>query len=356
MKKKLTAAALLLTGVFTFAACSSRVPVTLTRNWNVNTTAAYDNTFYERLVYDVRYTEPEASLNGLHYENVEGSYTVTTEADDYYRASDNLTVNQAYRMETVLTFSADIVNSDGETVYSFGGDSGVPADSVVTTVYFRDIGDEMRPLESRVETYSHTPMQNGNIAVYKYTATVEYSSNAGSADIETVDLSEEITEIAEDEDRAYVGTFTDGAYSLSSLTEDYSCFDNAQLLFTVRGLDFSEGDSHTVTAVSGSGGAMHLTLSCTETVSSNYSFTLDGAPIAEDEEGAPVSTNVVTFSLRSGTQTLGVTHTVRYAAKSSTASQNTYRNLPMRIETPMSYSMGTLLYVLQSAEHTAPAE
>ena len=60
MKKKLAALALFAAAAFTLSACSTKVTVSLNRNWNYNTTAAYDASFYEQLTYDVRYTESES--------------------------------------------------------------------------------------------------------------------------------------------------------------------------------------------------------------------------------------------------------------------------------------------------------
>ena len=142
MKKKLAAVCALLACVFAFAACSSRVTVSLGRNWQTNTSGGYDSSFYEQLTYDVRYERDGEALNNLYYANVSGTYTVTTQADSYYRAADDLTVNQAYRIDSVLTVSASIVDQNGDVVYAFGGDSGVPADTIRSTVWFRDTSEE----------------------------------------------------------------------------------------------------------------------------------------------------------------------------------------------------------------------
>lgn len=354
MKKRFAAAAVLLAGTLAFAACSSRVALTMNRNWNENTASAYGN-FYEQLVYDVRYQrEDTSSLNGLYYADVEGTYTVTVRSYDYYNAETKVQADRAYELTSVLEVSASVVNGEGETVYAFGGDTDAPADKIETVVYFRDIDEEMRPLESRVKTYSHTPGQNNDIAVYSYESAVVYSANGKSASVTVTDLSDEIEEITEDTTGAYAASFKDRSYSLSDLTEDYSCLDNAQLLFAARGITFADGDSHTFTAVSPAGGRRNVTMTCSEVLTSNYSFTLDGQAVAEEEAGKPISTNVVTFALAGGGATgLGVTHTVHYAARSSNPSANTYRNLPLRIESPVAYSMGSFVYVLESASHTA---
>ena len=174
MKKKLTAAAALLACVFAFAACSSRVTVALNRNWQTNAGGGYE-TFYERLTYDVRFEAPDSSLpNAPSYANVSGTYTVTTESVASYRSESGFTANNVYRLTSVLEVSASILQN-GELVYAFGGDTGAPADTITTSVWFRDALDGMTPLESTTTTYSHTPRQNGSIVIYSYTTKTGYN-------------------------------------------------------------------------------------------------------------------------------------------------------------------------------------
>ena len=372
MKKKLTAAAALLACVFAFAACSSRVTVALNRNWQTNAGGGYES-FYERLTYDVRYEAPESSsINHLTYANVSGTYTVTTESVASYRSESGFTANNVYRLTSVLEVGASILQ-DGELVYAFGGDTGVPADTVTSTVYFRDTLDGMAPLESTTTTYSHTPLQNGNIVIYSYTTKTVYNEDASRATVTITDNSDSITEtLPEENSRVFVGRVNAGETSYSDLTDRYSVFDTAQLIFSARGLAFEADSSNTVTVVSGAAGGQNVTLSCSEVVARNYTFTMDGQPLpdtgsggseegtdgeegseGEEETGTSISTCVVNFAV-SGTNN-GQTHTVDYAARSTNASNNRYRNLPMRIEMNLAYGMGAFLYVLQDASYTAPS-
>ena len=156
--------------------------------------------------------------------------------------------------------------------------------------------------------------------------------------------------MTEESDKISIGAFGDSSYNLSKLTKSYSCFDNGQLLFAGRGLTFESGSSNKVTVGSATGGKQTVTLSCKEIVSSDYSFLLDGEQVS-----GSISACSVQFSL-SGTDNTGVTHSVRYAARNENASANKYRNLPLLIESPIAYSMGTLSYVLTAATHTAPSQ
>lgn len=350
MKKKFAVLAALLACLFAFAACSSRVTVSLNRNWNINTTAAYDSTFYERLTYNVRYEEPESStLSELKYADVSGTYTITT------RAATRMEANQAYQLTSELEISGRIVNENGETVYAFGGDSGNPADSVVTTVYFRDTGDGLAPIESTASYYSHTPAQNGSVFIYKYETKITYNDDASSATVTITDKSSEVTELDESEAEnttVRIGVADTGESSLSSLTKNYSVFDNAQLIFAGRGLTFAADSSNTVTVVSAEGGSSNVTLSCTEVVDRTYSFNFDGSAV----ENATITTCVVNFTRSGAGSNTGPTHTVDYANRNATVTSNTYRNMPLRIETNLSYAMGAFIYSLADATHTAPAE
>ena len=350
MKKKFAVLAALLACLFAFAACTSRVTVSLNRNWNINTTAAYDSAFYECLTYNVRYEEPESStLSGLKYADVSGTYTITT------RAATRMEANQAYQLTSELEISGRIVNENGETVYAFGGDSGNPADSVVTTVYFRDTGDGLAPIESSASYYSHTPAQNGSVFIYKYETKITYNDDASSATVTITDKSSEVTELDESEAEnttVRIGVADTGESSLSSLTKNYSVFDNAQLIFAGRGLTFAADSSNTVTVVSAEGGSSNVTLSCTEVVDRTYSFNFDGNPV----ENATITTCVVNFTRSGAGSNTGPTHTVDYANRNATVTSNTYRNMPLRIETNLSYAMGAFIYSLADATHTAPAE
>ncbi len=350
MKKKFAVLAALLACLFAFAACSSRVTVSLNRNWNINTTAAYDSAFYERLTYNVRYEEPDSStLSGLKYADVSGTYTITT------RAATRMEANQAYQLTSELEISGRIVNENGETVYAFGGDSGNPADSVVTTVYFRDTGDGLAPIESTASCYSHTPAQNGSVFIYKYETKITYNDDASSATVTITDKSSEVTELEESEAEnttVRIGVADTGESSLSSLTKNYSVFDNAQLIFAGRGLTFAADSSNTVTVVSAEGGSSNVTLSCTEVVDRTYSFNFDGSAV----ENATITTCVVNFTRSGAGSNTGPTHTVDYANRNATVTSNTYRNMPLRIETNLSYAMGAFIYSLADATHTAPAE
>ncbi|HIZ03759.1 MAG TPA: hypothetical protein H9727_05680 [Candidatus Borkfalkia avistercoris] len=350
MKKKFAVLAALLACLFAFAACSSRVTVSLNRNWNINTTAAYDSAFYERLTYNVRYEEPESStLSGLKYADMSGTYTITT------RAATRMEANQAYQLTSELEISGRIVNENGETVYAFGGDSGNPADSVVTTVYFRDTSDGLAPIESTASYYSHTPAQNGSVFIYKYETKITYNDDASSATVTITDKSSEVTELDESEAEnttVRIGVADTGESSLSSLTKNYSVFDNAQLIFAGRGLTFAADSSNTVTVVSAEGGSSNVTLSCTEVVDRTYSFNFDGSAV----ENATITTCVVNFTRSGAGSNTGPTHTVDYANRNATVTSNTYRNMPLRIETNLSYAMGAFIYSLADATHTAPAE
>lgn len=351
MKKKLAAVCALLACVFAFAACSSRVTVSLGRNWQTNTSGGYDSSFYEQLTYDVRYERDGESLNNLYYANVSGTYTVTTQADSYYRAADDLTVNQAYRIDSVLTVSASIVDQNGDVVYAFGGDSGVPADTILSTVWFRDTSEEALPLESSTQVYSHTPLQSGNIAIYSYTTSIVYNTDAAGATVTMTDTSDTVTENADGaNERVVVGSFESSTRNFSKLTEDYSVFDNEQLMFAGRGLTFAADTSHTVNVVSAAAGGAAVTLSCSEVADRPYSFNFNGQALSEQT----IATCVVNFSRSGAGDNTGTTHTVDYANRSSNASANTYRNLPLRITTNLSYAMGSFLYVLTSANYTEP--
>lgn len=345
MKKKLAAIALMLCALIGLSACSSRTLVTVEPNWQTNTTTPYQNDFYERTVYNVSFEADEDATNGMIYtEEFLGTYEVVVEAiGSYTQPENNFTVSETYKLTSTLTVSATIAKKGSEeTLVSFGGDSGNPEDKIVTTVWFRSAGARLQPIRTEVDLYTHTPNANQTVTVYSYASVTAYNEGCSRAQVTVTDRSEEITE--EETDALSIGQVRSGG-SYSDLQDDYSCFDNAQLYFAGRGFTFDKNTSHTVTLLDDTAGKHNVNYSCSEVVNvDNLNFTLNGI----SQNGTEITVSNVNISLSGAGNNTGPLRTIQYI-RTRNETNNTYHNLPVRIEEFLSYYMGSYVFTLRSA-------
>ena len=344
MKKKLAAIALMLCALIGLSACSSRTLVSVDPNWQTNTTTPYQNDFYERTVYNVSFEADEDATNGMIYREFSGTYEVVVKAiGSYPQPENNFTVSETYKLTSTLTVSATIAKKGSEeTLVSFGGDSGNPEDKIVTTVWFRSAGARLQPIRTEVDLYTHTPNANQTVTVYSYASVTAYNEGCSRAQVTVTDRSEEITE--EETDALSIGQVRSGG-SYSDLQDDYSCFDNAQLYFAGRGFTFDKNTSHTVTVLDDTVGKRNVNYSCSEVVTvDNLNFTLNGI----SQNGTEITVSNVNISLSGAGNNTGPLRTIQYI-RTRNETNNTYHNLPVRIEEFLSYYMGSYVFTLRSA-------
>ena len=346
MKKKLAAIALMLCALIGLSACSSRTLVSVDPNWQTNTTTPYQNDFYERTVYDVRFEADEDATNGMIYKEFSGTYEVIVETikSPYTQPENNFTVSEAYKLTSTLTVSATIAKKGSEeTLVSFGGDSGNPEDKIVTTVWFRPASERLQPIRTEVDLYTHTPNANQTVTVYSYASVTAYNEGCTRAQVTVTGRSEEITE--EETDALSIGQVRSGG-SYSDLQDDYSCFDNAQLYFAGRGFTFDKNTSHTVTVLDDTAGKHNVNYSCSEVVTvDNLDFTFNGPSLPD---GTEITVSNVNISLSGAGNNTGTTNSVQYI-RTGNETNNTYHNLLVRIEEPLPYLMGSYVFTLRSA-------
>ena len=359
-------AALLALTLVLLTGCSQAVYATVSPAWQTNT--EYDEDFAETLTYSLSYTSSyEANDTGWRVEidQANSYYTVTVTAEESYAATDGTRHWNVYHLHSELVISATYAYyySDGtqREIVSFGGDSGTEPDRIVTDVWFHSLAapssnesqHSLEPIYSERTVLSHTPtsMTSDNVSWFSYTSAISYDAAGENATLTFTDnwgeLSEEDRTVS---DYVYKYSITSEPSEMSGLRNSYSAFDNEQLMFAGRGLTFAADTSHTVNAVSAAAGGAAVTLSCSEVADRPYSFNFNGQALSEQT----IATCVVNFSRSGAGDNTGTTHTVDYANRSSNASANTYRNLPLRITTNLSYAMGSFLYVLTSANYTEP--
>lgn len=381
MKKLAAAAAVVLAALFLFTGCSSQITVTLYSGWLIRTMNNYEREFYESLDYKVSFTPAETS-NWISYsvDGTNSSYNVTTEAIGTYTCPENaVTYTNVYQLTiTIQTAASFSFSADGaEQTVAFGGENDEnpdnnpaedfqadDADSVVYTVWFCALDSTsnsvaqpaLRPIRSVQEVRSHGLQSQGQLYVnmFNYTITTVYDETCDNA---TITYEDAYADLSSEDSAAgdYVRKtplIHPANRTVSDLQKNYSCFDNAQLYFMARGLTQSTETSQTVTVVGGTANNIPatMTISWSELVDRSVDFTLDGEPVS-----GMIPTAVTNFSLGDSIY-MGEGATVIYAQRSAEPNYNRYHCLPVSIEEPLGYSLGSTVYTLKEASYTRGAQ
>ena len=241
--------------------------------------------------------------------------------------------------------------------YEFGGENGEP-DTLVSDVYFRSLenGNNLEPIYSQHTVRSHSltnvtadSLTARAVWLFDYQITINYNADCSQATVHYVDnyadTPDEERQVSDYVVKASLTSTEDRTYD--KLQKNYSVFDAAQLYFMARGITFGEDTTQTVTTVS-EAGKNTVTLTCTELSSLSRTFALDGQAADTNSSFAVAK---VKFSIQNGDIYTGQSRTVTYAQKTS-GSENTLYNLPVQIEEPLAYNMGSYVYSLKSATHT----
>ncbi len=360
MKKKLAILAVLLCGVFLFAACSAMIPTDFSANWLKNPSSIDDPEYYEKLVYSIGTTSTDMkdSISKVEIDPENSSLVLETEKTNFSQDYTNV-----YKLTYTLTLSATyyyVDASGNETkVVAFGGandtaesDADDPA-SIVREVYFNTVDKDLQPIYSKTTVFSYSPTSmNGNhVDLYYYSCEINYDAECKNATVKRTDLWGDLS----NEERKVSDTLSKAATSpidakISDLQKKYTFIDEAQLFFAARGINYSENSSNTLatTAVSTALNTLNLTLSCSEIVESKGNFLLDGTQLSDQS----ISCANVSISLSGNGSNNGAAHKMLIAQKTSDT-RSDYYALPLRIESP-SLTFG-MVYTLTSATHTRDA-
>lgn len=326
-RKKILSLAALLLGASVLASCSGSSHLSFNANWYYDTTANLDvNLSEETLGYEVVYE----SANGLYAEH----YTTTYGTGSYTTSLKTTEVEGEYVYEYSTNFTIDVsylLRSTGESSETF-------TDEVQTLVRFKSVSGGLAPLYSYKKMVCHSP--NGTevkkldhcYTYYNYTVETTYADGKGAAtvtDFEGTYLNKkEGEEKAEKKD-----TFT-------ASHEDYTYLDNEQLLFALRGMAASSTKASVYSAYTES--KQTISIDANKAIGGEFTFSEDGG------EAKKHNINYVPFSLTINSSTPGATQSV-WVAETVAPTKNTYRNVILQIETPLSYGMGSLVYKLTSA-------
>ncbi len=314
--KALVLAVAAILSVSTLAACSdSDQKITFNDSWQYNTLAVEN--VDETCTYKVTYEK--GSGMGMNYtvSYEEGSYvTALKSSSDRYTYTTSLSIPVTYTLgEETETFH-DVVTTE--------------------TVFLRASGGLLRPVSSKKTMESHTPNNasaaklDGCYAHFKYTVTTTYEETGkGSASVvyEETNASKAHTKTTE---------FSYGGGK-------YSWVDNEQLLLALRAVPTANTSGKLSVYNPSAGKAQSVAFSFETKTAKEFTHTVNGNPLAI----ANISYRPVTIKLSE--RNPGATQTAWIASKGEDT-KNANRNVLLRLETPLSYNLGTLIYTLTSIQ------
>ena len=295
--------------------------------WNYNTNSGYMH-IDETLTYSVTFEKSAASFQeSFTIDDATGSYTthlVSVKHGD----------KDAYQYTTQLEI---------DVTYIYQGQTKTFTDSVTTEAILLPASNSLRPISSKKTIYSHSP--NGSVATSldscysfaHYTVETTYAANGASG-----------TSVIHDNEPKADGTFYQPSTNTFEIdTEDYNYLDNEQLLLALRALpeSTSSGSVQVYAPFSKAMQTINFSQATTSTdANKTFKFSVNGAEATEKT----IAYRKLNFSINDVNP--GATQTVEIA-KTVDASKNTYRNVILSLETPLAYSLGTLVYKLTSAEY-----
>ncbi len=324
--KKTLCLACVLAGSTLLASCSScsscagNQEITFTAGWLEDTTSKTLPNEGEELTYAVTYDKAEGLYSKFYtIDYTNGVYTTSLKAADYegqavYEYTSTLTINVQYTLKKT-----------GETT------AFETPDKVETVVYFKTAASGLTPLKSTKTTYCHSP--NGTEATklthcyteYHYTVETVYTGSKGKSTI--------TNHLNEDKKQKNP--------SFSAKHDEYTYLDNEQLLFALRGMGTS------ATSISSyqpfESAKKVVSVSVGKKKGGEFEFDLVG----KGSEKRAINYRAYTLTFEADNP--GSSQEA-WIASTTDATSNAYRNVMLRLETPIAYRAGSLIYTLTSAK------
>ncbi len=334
--KKIRLAALVALAPLTFlCACGGLTPLSMDANWYKDTSSTViDSNTNETLTYKVTFEEPTSPLNfGVKYD--EGSYVTTLTASQLSALPDVGKIEGfADGYEELVYVYKTTLSIGGK--YFFENTQGEQFnDTVTTTTVFRSVNKKLAPLYSMSEMQatvlkSAEPTSLEGVSQKTHTSRkIVYSADTKKATVTLTDLSKA--------EPTVLKTKT------MELNFSGSFFENDQILFAMRSLNLSSA----ITFQSLDPQTNNLVEVHTQSIAAEE---FDTTGIIIDGQAAPAKMDSYTMTISYNQTMSGAGRTVWYAAKESGSTQNTYRNVLLRFDTPLMYGLGTLRYSLVNAD------
>ena len=355
-------------GAATLAGCNNGSPnykTATTANWNVRTsvsvekdsfdfwqnnkeTAEYEIKFTEgsNTSYQVKYNTATATYSTSFYMLAEYDWKSATIVEEYRSTEEESDTEPVYVYETSLTISGSYEMRAGGAKKNF-------TDELVTKSYFRPAGKNLQPV------YSYQKVKNTSPATLT-------ASNINSA---FIDVDEEYETFYNKQcSQATVVKTVAGKHEKEikkiGLNTSYSNFDNSQLRAAIRAFTLSGGASRTFYVVTPQNGNLQSVtasvanaaeldsekdqtiIDALDNAPDNYIF-FDGtvADKKEDEKDRNYRYSAVSLSINASLK--GTSPALWYTTVENN-DLNSTRCVLLKMNTPLSFGLGTLSYTLKS--------
>lgn len=320
-KKFLSIGSFALGAIFLTSCANTNYKVKFSENWYLDTTYDVQSTATETLVYDVTFdkgSNAETAYRAIYYDK--GVYTTVLKAV-FSETENGYIYSYTTNLEIPVSFEC---KATGEISEKF-------TDVVTAEVTFKSAKQGLKPLTSKKTIVSHSPTTIDQpteltqcYSFYNYTVETTYDEDLNGTSVQTNHLKgdEKITT------------------NFESADEDYTTLDNEQLLFALRGMSAISSSKFNV--YNNSWKTSQL-VSVTADTASSEEFTFKKG---ETETKATIS--YLPVSLKLDVNDSGSEQSV-WIAKMGELNNNVYRNVILRMEMPLFYTYGSLVYTLTQA-------
>ncbi len=331
-KKFISLASVCLSACFLGACANTNQKVIFSDYWNKDANIPSD-TLTEELAYNVSYEEGIGLGENYNVQYTNGAYTtkLTTAVENG---------KMVYTYETKLTINV---------TYVLGSNTVEFSDYTNSVVRFEKAANALRPLSSSKNFVNHSPTGGSEITelkncfvAYDYSVETNYNEDgAGGTSITTSkNCTCEACKAVKGSDIDATPTTKEDTFEID--TEKYNYLDNEQLLFALRGINPSVSASPIFNVYSPFvKGVQLINVSFSSKTGADFTFNKNGTQVTETINYYPVKLSI-------NDKNSGATQTA-WIAQTTDPQNNAYRNVMLRLETPLSYNLGKLIYTLSSA-------
>lgn len=322
MKRKIfTTAITAILGVSLLSACGTNYKVTFSDYWKQSKTQSVINHVSEECEYAISFTKGGNSSYTMQYQN--GSYKTTFKS---YLDADGENILYSYTTEMSVQVQYTVGDKTSEWLN----------DSVQSTVVFQSSKNGLTPISSTNHTISHSPKSitastlESAYMKYDMTATTTYDpENCESAT--TV-----VTNNLKQENNTEEKTFT-------IKHNTYNYLDNEQLFFATRCLDSASNASYRFQVYSPyTKSTQKIDVKFGAEATSDFTFA-----IGTESASRKIAYYPTTVKLNAKNNNTGTPKTL-WIAKTNDPLNNTYRNVILRQEIPVSFNLGTIVMTLKT--------
>ena len=321
-RKKISALLALVLGLTAFGGCTNaNQKVNFANLWYLN--PIVNETLHETLVYDVTFKGNDNTLVDYDLDYKDGKYTTVLT-----NAVENDVI--VYTYTTHLSITA---------MYTLNGVTEECVDTVTSTVKFYAAGYNLQPISSEKEINASTPTVNTGTKVSDSYQKSHYSTKVVYND----DCTEGTSTVTYYPDNGTEAQTQEKTFEIEQKKLTY--LDNEQVILALRAIRNTTTSAKLNVYSPFAEAVQKLSYSFDSDASAEFSFLKNG-------ENTKSMITYRTAKLVLDEKNPGATQTAWIAKQpENTSASNTNRNVILRLETPLSYGLGTLIYTLNSASY-----